>query len=285
MFTVFMFSERVFYHLNFKKVTQISKKSSPPAPKRLRADQLLVARGLAESRTQAQALILAGEVRSGPDNVIRKPSQVLAEDAPLTVAKPPPFVSRGGEKLEAFLVRFAIGVKGAHALDIGASTGGFTDCLLQRGAASVTCVDVGRGQLHAKMRADPRVTNFEKINARNLGEIALPRAAYDVVVIDVSFISLTKILPSAWARVRPGGILIALIKPQFEATKAEASKGKGVIKDSAIHNRILNDIKSFALTGLKDAQLVGEMASPLLGGDGNREFLAGLERLNGIDDR
>jgi len=246
--------------------------------KRLRADQLLVERGLAASRAQAQALILAGEVRSGPDNVISKPSQVLAKDALLSVAKPPPFVSRGGEKLDAFLAQFSIEVKGRHALDIGASTGGFTDCLLQRGAVSVTCVDVGRGQLHAKLRGDSRVTNFEKTNARELEKISLPRADYDVVVVDVSFISLTKILPAAWARVRLDGILIALVKPQFEATRAEASKGKGVIRDDAIHQRVLDNIKKFALAELPGAELAGEMASPLLGGDGNREFLVGVRK-------
>jgi 23S rRNA (cytidine1920-2'-O)/16S rRNA (cytidine1409-2'-O)-methyltransferase len=247
-------------------------------PGRLRADLLLAERGLAESRTQAQALILAGQVRSGPDTVIAKPGQLLPADAVLTVAKPPPFVSRGGEKLEAFLSHFALNVSGAHALDLGASTGGFTDCLLQRGAATVTCVDVGHGQLHAKLRADPRVSNLEKINARRLENAPLPRSEYDIVVMDVSFISLTKVLPAAWARVRPGGILIALVKPQFEATKAEASAGKGVIRDRAIHSRVLNDIKSFCATELPGASLFGEMESPLRGGDGNVEFLLGLRK-------
>lgn len=249
-----------------------------PKPKRQRADQLLAERGLAQSRTQAQALILAGQVRLGPDTVVSKPGQLLAADALITVAQPPPFVGRGGEKLEGFLAKFEIDVAGSHALDLGASTGGFTDCLLQRGAASVTCVDVGHGQLHAKLRGDPRVTSFEKINARHLAGAPLPRAHYEVVVIDVSFISLTKVLPPAWARLRPGGILIALIKPQFEATQAEASAGKGVILDPAIHNRILNSIKHFCATELPGAALVGEMESPLRGGDGNVEFLLGLNK-------
>jgi 23S rRNA (cytidine1920-2'-O)/16S rRNA (cytidine1409-2'-O)-methyltransferase len=239
---------------------------------------LLAERGLAQSRTQAQAMILAGQVRLGPDTVVSKPGQLLAADVSLTVAKPPPFVSRGGEKLEGFLAKFAIDVAGAHALDLGASTGGFTDCLLQRGAASVTCVDVGHGQLHAKLRGDPRVTSFEKINARHLASAPLPRAHYDVIVIDVSFISLTKVLPSAWARLQSGGILIALIKPQFEATKAEASAGKGVIRDHAIHSRVLNTIKSFFATELPGATLAGEMESPLRGGDGNVEFLLGVKK-------
>ncbi len=251
------------------------KPPSPTSPKRVRADQLLVERGLVESRSRAQALILAGEVRSGPDNVVSKPSQLLAAEAPLSVDQPPRFVSRGGEKLEGFLAKFAVEVNGLHALDVGASTGGFTDCLLQRGAADVTCVDVGRAQLHAKLRGDPRVANFEKINARELQNVKLPREVYDLAVIDVSFISLTKILPAAWARVDRGGKLIALVKPQFEATRAEASDGKGIIRDAAIHQRILNDIKNFVVAELADAQLFGEMESPIHGGDGNKEFLAG----------
>lgn len=254
------------------------KAASPTSAKRVRVDQLLVERGLAESRSQAQALILAGEVRSGPDNVVRKASQELAADAPLSVAKPPPFVSRGGEKLEGFLAKFSVEVKGLHALDVGASTGGFTDCLLQRGVVDVTCVDVGRAQLHTKLRADSRVTNLEKINARDLDATKLPRADYDIVVMDLAFISLTKVLPQVWTRVKSGGVLIALIKPQFEATKEEANEGKGIIRDAAIHNRILNNIKTFAAAELVTAKLFGEMESPIFGGDGNKEFLVGWRK-------
>ncbi len=254
---------------------------APPAtgkPARVRADQLLVERGLAESRARAQALILAGQVRSGPDNIVAKSAQMLAADAPLSVDQPPRFVGRGGEKLDGFLEKFPVNVQGAHALDIGASTGGFTDCLLQRGAARVTCVDVGHGQLHAKLRGDTRVTNLEKINARELGKVALLRDNYDVIVIDVSFISLTKILPPAWARVPAGGSLIALIKPQFEATKAEADAGRGIIRDAAIQQRIVTEIKNFAATQMRDAEIFGEMESPITGGDGNREFLIGWKK-------
>jgi 23S rRNA (cytidine1920-2'-O)/16S rRNA (cytidine1409-2'-O)-methyltransferase len=239
----------------------------------------LVSLGLVDSRAKAQAMILAGQVRLGPDTVVAKPGQLVPVDAPLTVAKPPPFVSRGGEKLEAFLSQFALDVAGAHALDIGASTGGFTDCLLQRGAAAVTCVDVGHGQLHAKLRADPRVISLEKINARHLEKTPLPRAEYDFVVVDVSFISLTKVLPAAWARVRPGGRLVALVKPQFEATRAEATAGRGVIRDPAIHQRVLNNINSFCAAELPGATLLGERESPLRGGDGNVEFLIGLGKI------
>jgi 23S rRNA (cytidine1920-2'-O)/16S rRNA (cytidine1409-2'-O)-methyltransferase len=251
---------------------------SQPHPQRIRADQLLVERGLAASRSQAQALILAGQVRRGPDDVVAKAGQLLPRDTPLTVAQPQRFVSRGGEKLEGFLEKFAVNIAGQRALDIGASTGGFTDCLLQRGAAEVTCVDVGHAQLHGKLRGDARVTNLEKINARNLGDVKLPHEQYDIVVMDVSFISLAKVLPAAWARARAGGILIALVKPQFEATKAEASIGRGIIRDSVIHQRVLNNIKSFAAIELPGATLLGEMESPLKGGDGNVEFLAGWQK-------
>jgi 23S rRNA (cytidine1920-2'-O)/16S rRNA (cytidine1409-2'-O)-methyltransferase len=259
-------------------VSKASSTSPHPKPGRHRADELLVARGLVASRTLAQALILAGQVRTGPDSVIAKPSQLLPQDSFLQIDQPPRFVGRGGEKLDAFLEKFAVETSGAHALDIGASTGGFTDCLLQRGAADVTCVDVGHGQLHAKLRNDKRVTNREKINARELQKISLPRENYDLVVIDVSFISLTKILPAAWARVRDGGKLIALVKPQFEATKAEASKGKGIIRDAAIQQRVLENIKTYAAMELSGATLFGEMESPITGGDGNKEFLAGWKK-------
>ena len=246
-------------------------------PERLRADELLVARGLAPSRTVAQALILAGKVRTGPDSVVAKASQKLPADSPLVVEQPPRFVSRGGEKLEGALAHFRIEVAGVHALDVGASTGGFTDCLLQRGAASVTCVDVGQAQLHAKLRGDPRVTNLERLNARELPVAKLPHATYPVVVMDVSFISLTSVLPSVWARVAPGGHMVALVKPQFEATRQEADKARGVIKDPEVHARILREVTA-AAASLPGAEVLGSMDSPLLGGEGNREFLLAVRR-------
>ncbi len=246
-------------------------------PGRIRADELLVRLGLAPSRAAAQALILAGKVRSGPDSVVQKSSQSFPEDATLTVERPPRFVSRGGEKLEAALESFGVDAAGLHALDVGASTGGFTDCLLQRGAASVTCVDVGTGQLHAKLRADARVTSFEKMNARDLSSARLPHAAYGVVVMDLSFISLTHVLPAAWSRVVPGGRLVALIKPQFEATKAEADKGRGVIRDPAIHARVVAAL-SEAGRSLPGASLLGVIPSPIEGGEGNKEFLMAIQR-------
>ncbi len=163
-------------------------------------------------------------------------------------------------------------------LDVGASTGGFTDCALQAGAASVTCLDVGRAQLHGKLLADPRVTNLEQVNARHLDPAILPRSAYDAVVMDLSFISLRHILPRVWPVLRAGGTLVALVKPQFEAGKAEVDKGQGVIRDPAVQERVLAEIRAFALAELPGAALVGVMDSPITGTDGNREFLLGLTK-------
>ncbi len=246
-------------------------------PGRMRADELLLKLGLAPSRSVAQALILAGKVRSGPDAVVHKASQSFAEDAVLTVDQPPRFVSRGGEKLEGALDHFKVPVEGLQGLDVGASTGGFTDCLLQRGVAGMTCVDVGTAQLHMKLRQDPRVRNFEKFNARELDDAELPHATYGIVVMDLSFISLGLILPFAWRRVEKGGHLVALIKPQFEATKAEADKGKGIIKDPAIHARVVAGLTA-AAQALPGAQVLGVIPSPIEGGDGNKEFLIAIRR-------
>ena len=246
-------------------------------PGRLRADELLLKLGLAPSRSIAQALILAGKVRSGPDAVVNKSSQSFPEDAILTVDQPPRFVSRGGEKLEGALDHFKIPVAGIHGLDVGASTGGFTDCLLQRGVVSMTCVDVGTAQLHQKLRSDSRVTNFEKCNARQLPTMKLPHDLYGIVVMDLSFISLNLILPGAWQRVASGGYLVALIKPQFEATKAEVSKGSGIIKDPAIHARVVESLTS-AAQSLPLSSVLGVIPSPIEGGDGNREFLIALQK-------
>ncbi|MFZ9840020.1 MAG: TlyA family RNA methyltransferase, partial [Opitutaceae bacterium] len=206
--------------------------------KRLRLDELLLLRGLAESRAQAQALILAGRVSHGTTR-LEKPGKAVPEDLVVSVAQPPRFVSRGGEKLVAALAHFALDLRGAQVLDVGASTGGFTDCVLQAGAAAVTCVDVGRAQLHARLRADPRVTNLEQVNARHLRASDLPRSEYDAIVMDLSFISLTAVLPAVWPLLRPGGTLVALVKPQFEAGKAEVDRGRGVIRDPAVQDAAL----------------------------------------------
>lgn len=244
--------------------------------KRVRLDELLLLRGLAESRAQAQALILAGRVSHGTAR-LEKPGKAVPEDLALTVVQPPRFVSRGGEKLAAALAHFALDLREAQVLDVGASTGGFTDCVLQAGAAAVVCVDVGRAQLHARLRADPRVTNLEQVNARHLRPADLPRPDYDAIVMDVSFISLTAVLPAVWPLLRAGGNLVALVKPQFEAGKAEVDRGRGVIRDPAVQDAALARVRTAAaeLPGVEDR---GAIDSPLRGADGNREFLLCLRR-------
>ena len=246
------------------------------AAAKLRLDELLVARGLAASRAQAKALIMAGRVLHGTER-LDKPGKDFPADLELTVEQPPRFVSRGGEKLAAALAQFGLDPTGAHVLDVGASTGGFTDCVLQAGAADVVCVDVGRAQLHAKLRADPRVTNLEKVNARHLRPGDLPRAEFDLVVMDLSFISLKSVLPAVWPCLRVGGTLVALVKPQFEAGKAEVDKGRGVIRDPAVQDATLAAVRDFALRELPGARLVGTMDSPITGADGNRELLLALK--------
>ena len=242
-----------------------------------RLDELLVQRGLAASRAQAKALIMAGQVRHGTER-LDKPGKEYPDDIMLALEQPPRFVSRGGEKLAAFLARFAVDLRGAHLLDVGASTGGFTDCALQAGAADATCVDVGRGQLHHRLRADPRVANLERVNARHLHPGDLPRAAYDAVVMDLSFISLKTVLPAVWPFLRPDGRLIALVKPQFEAGREEADRGRGVIRDDSVRETVLADGTAFALASLAGATVFGTMESPVPGSDGNREFLLGLKK-------
>jgi len=242
-----------------------------------RLDELLVARGLSPTRAQAKALIMSGRVRHGTER-LDKPGKEFPADHELTVDQPPRFVSRGGEKLTAYLEKFPVNLMGAHLLDVGASTGGFTDCALQAGAATATCVDVGHGQLHEKLRRDTRVTNLEKTNARHLAAGDLPRASYDTVVMDLSFISLKTVLPAVWPFLRSGGTLIALVKPQFEAGKTEVDKGQGVIRDDAVRQRVLADVRDAALRELPGAVLHGEMECPVHGADGNREFLVGLRK-------
>jgi len=242
-----------------------------------RLDELLVARGLAETRSQAKALIMAGRVLHGTER-LEKPGKDYPVDLELIVEQPPRFVSRGGEKLTGFLEKFTVDLRGAAMLDVGASTGGFSDCALQAGAVSAVCVDVGRAQLHAKLANDPRVTNLEKINARHLKPGDLPRGNFDAVTMDLSFISLKAVLPAVWPFLRGGGILIALVKPQFEAGKIEVDKGRGVIRDRAVQDAVLADVTAFALAQLRGAVLIGSMDSPITGADGNREFLIGLRK-------
>ena len=247
------------------------------SPQKLRLDELLVERGLAESRAKAKALIMTGRVLHGTAR-LDKPGKEFPTDVELTIEQPPRYVSRGGEKLEAALEKFGCDVRGAHVLDIGASTGGFTDCVLQAGAADVVCVDVGRAQLHARLRGDSRVTNLEKVNARFLEPHDLPRSEYDLIVMDVSFISLKTVLPPVWPLLRRGGRLIALVKPQFEAGKSEVDKGRGVIRSSAVQAATLESVRAFSLGELRGATLIGTMRSPIEGADGNREFLLCLQK-------
>jgi 23S rRNA (cytidine1920-2'-O)/16S rRNA (cytidine1409-2'-O)-methyltransferase len=238
---------------------------------RERLDTRLVALGLVTSREKAQRLILAGAVRVN-GQLARKPSDAVGESATILVEAAEKFVSRGGHKLEAALDAFAIPCSGAVCVDIGASTGGFTDCLLQRGAARVHAVDVGKGQLDWKLRTDSRVVIHDELNARHLAATDLGEPA-DIVTVDVSFISLTKILPAAVTVLKPGGILVALIKPQFEAGKKDVKKG-GVVRDSAVHERVKDEITNFATTTLGLRPLGAVIESPLLGPAGNKEFLA-----------
>lgn len=266
---------------------------------KVRVDVLLVERGLAESRAQAQRLVMAGQVRAD-GQLVQKPAQTVAAESFLEVHQGPPFVSRGGDKLEAALATFYMDVTARVCADVGASTGGFTDCLLQNGAARVYAIDVGKGILHWKLRQDPRVVVMEETNARHVENLPEP---VDLVVIDASFISLKILLPviqnwfpapdlmsTTTAEVHPGalekssrGEVIALVKPQFEAGRREAARGDGVIRDPDLHRAILLDILSFARqTGFR---VQGLIRSPLLGPKGNAEFLVwlSLDGLKGED--
>jgi 23S rRNA (cytidine1920-2'-O)/16S rRNA (cytidine1409-2'-O)-methyltransferase len=229
-----------------------------------------VRRGLAPSRTQAQADIEAGRVTVGGAPA-DKPARLVAPGEPIHVLGPGPrFVGRGGEKLEAALARFEVPVEGRRALDLGASTGGFTDCLLQRGAAEVVAVDVGYGQIHERLRADRRVVVLERTNVRHLDPDGLGERA-PLVVADLSFISLRAVLPAVMGLATPEADLVLLVKPQFEAGRDEASRGRGVIADPEVWRRVLQEV-----TGALEregAAIMGVMASPLTGADGNVEFL------------
>jgi 23S rRNA (cytidine1920-2'-O)/16S rRNA (cytidine1409-2'-O)-methyltransferase len=231
---------------------------------RKRLDVLLVERGLAESRSQAQALVLAGRIAGHT-----KPGEQVPDDVELVVESPPPYVSRGGEKLRNALDAFGVDVQGRSCVDVGASTGGFTDCLLQAGAARVAAIDVGYGQLHPKLRADPRVTVLERVNARSLAELPF---APDLVVCDVSFISVTKALPPVLALAAPGWEALVLVKPQFEAGRADAQKG--VVRDPAVQRKVLERVSEGARAW--GAVTVGVVDSGLPGPKGNREFFLHL---------
>ena len=229
-----------------------------------RVDVLLVERGLAETRSQAQALVLAGRVR-GYD----KPGQQVSEDVELEVERPAPYVSRGGEKLRNALTAFGVDPAGRDAADVGASTGGFADCLLQGGAARVVAIDVGYGQLHPKIRNDPRVTVLERTNARTLTELPF---APDLVVCDVSFISATKALPPVLALAKLGWEAVVLVKPQFEAGRANVPKG--VVRDPEVQRKAIESVIEAARAWGGDT--IGVVDSGLPGPKGNREFFVHL---------
>jgi 23S rRNA (cytidine1920-2'-O)/16S rRNA (cytidine1409-2'-O)-methyltransferase len=245
--------------------------STSPKPTRTRLDQLVVERGLAESRAKAQALILAGRVRVGQGDAARldrKAGDLIAPDTPLAVTESEPFVSRGGHKLAAALDAFGIDPVGLTCLDVGASTGGFTDVLLQRGARRVYALDVGRGQLAESLRRDARVVAIERTNARTLAAGSLPEAV-DLAVVDVSFISLELVLGPVAATLRPGASIVALVKPQFEAGRGRTVRG--VVRDPAVHREALERVVAGAAARGLGARDV--IASPILGPQGNREFL------------
>lgn len=225
----------------------------------------------------AQRWILDGKIALANGKTLMDPGKRLSANTRLKLIGGRPFVSRSGDKLEAFLRMYAIPVRDMRCLDIGASTGGFTDCLLRHGAAHVTCVDVGHGQLHSTIASDKRVFSMEGVNARGLQNETLPYGEYHIIVIDVSFISLRHILKPAWQRLQVGGCMIALIKPQFEAGKEATTTNRGVIKDPKQGEAAVNGITNYAGKEFSTKPL-GLLASPIRGADGNQEYIAGWRR-------
>jgi len=242
---------------------------------RRRLDVELVRRGLAASRETAQSLIAAGQVTVANVVATKAARRTAPDEAIELVGTPPRFVSRGGIKLEAALDAFALAVEGRRAVDVGASTGGFTDCLLQRGAVAVTCIDVGYGQLHERIRADPRVTVKERTHIRDCtpDDVGGPAA---LMVVDLSFISLSSVLDVLLALLDDDGRIVALVKPQFEAGRTDADRGRGVIRDPAVWRRVLVALRSDVEA--RGAAMMGLMISPITGAQGNVEFFALIER-------
>jgi 23S rRNA (cytidine1920-2'-O)/16S rRNA (cytidine1409-2'-O)-methyltransferase len=241
--------------------------------KRTRLDKVLVDRAIYPTRERAQRAVMAGEVKIG-QQIASKPSLLVDPGISIATADPPRFVGRGGLKLEGALDFFGIQVRDKVAVDIGASTGGFTDCLLQRDASKVYAIDVGHGQLAWKIRTNPRVTVFEKTNARNLSS-SLINEPVDLCVIDVSFISLTLILSNAFQLITPNGIVLALIKPQFELSRSDVGRG-GIVREPALHHKAQEKIVGFIER--LGQHVVGITPSPITGADGNQEFFVCAEK-------
>jgi 23S rRNA (cytidine1920-2'-O)/16S rRNA (cytidine1409-2'-O)-methyltransferase len=252
-------------------------------PMKRRLDQYLVDEGLSESREKAKRAIIAGQVLVNGHKALKASDQAKATDR-IEVVAPEKYVSRGGHKLEQALDHFNLNVEGLLAADLGASTGGFTDCLLQRGVEKIYAVDVGKGQLAWSLRQDPRVIVMEKINARHLlpRHMPAPFHGVDIVVIDCSFISLTKILPAAVSLTVPAGRVVALIKPQFEAGKSAVDEGKGVIRDPMIHQSVIERLRRFVAEDLH-LNWLGVTESPILGPAGNKEFLCLIDTSHAPD--
>ena len=257
----------------------MEKNQLTPKPAKLaRLDLALVERGLCESREKAKRAVMAGQALVNGQRAAKASDKVKPSDE-LTLAVTDKFVSRGGHKLEHALETFSVEVAGLRAVDLGASTGGFTDCLLQHGAAMVAAVDVGQGQLAWALRNDERVHVMERTNARYLTPASFPQPfePFDLAVVDCSFISLRQILPATVDLLPPGGQVVVLVKPQFEAGKAEADKGQGVIRDPQVHRRVLDELHAF-VDDESPLEWVAEIESPLTGPAGNKEFLVLLNR-------
>lgn len=241
----------------------------------MRADELLFSRGLVESRSKARALIEEGKVRCN-GVAVDKPSRKCPDNAEISIdsdASALRFVSRAGLKLEGCLDKFAIDLRGLSVLDAGASTGGFTDCALSREAKSSCCVDVGFGQLHEKLRSDPRVRNLEKTDVRDLSPEFFDGELFDFVCADLSFISLEKVFSNLWSVLKKSGTIVCLVKPQFETSPSIMRRNKGVLRDDALRRAALDKIANYVSENFADAEFVGETESVLHGGDGNLEYL------------
>ena len=257
----------------------MEKNQLTPKPAKLaRLDLALVERGLCESREKAKRAVMAGQALVNGQRAAKASDKVKPSDE-VTLAATDKFVSRGGHKLEHALETFGVEAAGLRAIDLGASTGGFTDCLLQHGAAMVAAVDVGQGQLAWALRNDERVHVMERTNARYLTPASFPQPfePFDLAVVDCSFISLRQILPATVDLLPPGGQVVVLVKPQFEAGKAEADKGQGVIRDPQVHRRVLDELHAF-VDDESPLEWVAEIESPLTGPAGNKEFLVLLKR-------